>query len=236
MTGLPEHIQKFDLGPRVFLYQVDLTMFGLGTLYLAPGTTGSSAVGFGGQPYAPHPIRADGFELTTIGTLPRPTISFANLDNSFTALVEQNDDLQGGIVTRLRTYGRYLDNGAEPDGNKFLPPDIYLLSQKTKHNQSEIAWTLGAAMDQEGVELPGRPIVRDWCGHDYRRWNGTAFDYTNVTCPYTGTSYFDENGDATTAAFDRCSKRLGTGCMKRFGTTGVLPTRAFPGVARLQAR
>lgn len=236
MTGLPEHIQKFDLGPRITLFQFDLTMFDLGYLYLAPGTAGAVAVSFGGQTYAPHPIQSDGYELTSVGTLPRPRLVVANLDNSFTALVDANDDLQGGIVTRLRTYGRYLDDGAEPDGEKYLPPDIYQLSQKTRHNESVIEWTLSALMDQEGVDLPGRLIVRDWCEHTYRRWTGSGFDYTNVTCPYAGTDYFDEDGNTTTAPFDKCSRRIGTGCQKRFGVTGVLPTRAFPGVARIQSR
>lgn len=236
MTVIAEHIQKFDLGARVFLFELDLTEFSLGIVRLAPGTAGATAVSFGGQTYAPHPVQSDGFELSTGGSLPRPRFAVANLDNSFTALLEQNDDLHGGILTRIRTYQRYLDTGSEPDGNKYLPLEVYLLSQKTKHTEEQIEWQCAALMDQDGVNLPGRLITRDFCDKPYRRWNGTSFDYENVTCPYTGTNYFDVDGNPTTAAFDRCSHRLGTGCMKRFGVTGVLPTGAFPGAARLQAR
>lgn len=231
------HIQGANLGARVTLYKLDLTMFDLAPVYLAPGTEGSSIVSFGGQDYAPHPIRAEGFELVTNGPLPRPSFEVANLDNSFTAIVEQNDDLQGAILKRIRTYERYLDSGAEPDGDSHLPIDVYQLSLKTKHTPSIIGWTCSALMDQEGVQLPGRQIIRDYCDHVYRRRNDadTGFDYTNVTCPYAGASYFDEDDLPVAASLDRCSKRL-TGCRLRFGDNAVLPTRAFPGVARLRGR
>lgn len=239
---LAAHIQGADLGARVTLYELDLTMFDQGVIRLAPGTTGSTAVGFGyngDEPivYAPHPIRAEGFELTTNGPLPRPSFEVANLDNSFTALVEQNDDLQGGILRRIRTYSRYLNDGEEPDSNVHLPIDVYQLSLKTKHTTETIGWDCSALMDQEGVQLPGRQIIRDYCDHVYRRWdpNAGAFDYAYVTCPYAGNAYYDENDQPVAAALDRCSKRL-TGCRLRFGENGVLPTRAFPGVARLKVR
>lgn len=230
---IEQHVQSAALGRRVVLYQIDLTEFDLGELFLAPGTDGGQVVSFGGQEYSPHPIMADGFEKTVSGSLPRPKIVVANLDNSFTALVEQNDDLQGAVVRRIRTYGRFLDSGEEPDGAAHLPIDLYQLSRKTKHTQQEIEWEMSALMDQEGVLLPGRVMVRDYCDHRYRRWNGASFDYENVTCPYVGTAYFDESGASTTAPFDRCSKRLSDGCKLRFGSTAVLPFRGFPGLARV---
>lgn len=232
---IASHIQGANLGNRVTLFRLDLSMFSIADVFLVSGTSGSSAVSYGGQVYAPHPIEAEGFEQTTDGPLPRPTFAVANLNNSFTALVEQNDDLQGAKLHRIRTYGRYLDGGVEPDGNVHLPTEIYQLSLKTRHDQEIISWDCCATMDQEGFMLPARQIIRDYCDHTYRRWTGAAFDYANVTCPYTGGAYYDENDVATTAAGDRCSKRL-TGCKLRFGATAVLPTRAFPGVARLKLR
>ncbi len=230
------HVQAFDLGAKVVLYELDLTEFGLGIIRLTPTTEdGGSAVSFGGEIYAPHPVNATGFELSVAGSLPRPTFTVSNLDNSFTALVEQNDDLHGGILTRIRTYERYLDSGPEPDGESKLPVEVYVLSRKTEHTQEKIGWSCAAQMDQEGVELPGRPIVRDYCGHETRRWTGAAFDYTNVTCPYVGQPK-DENGNPCAPALEVFSKRLGSCCKARFGETAVLPTRAFPGVARLRQR
>jgi lambda family phage minor tail protein L len=232
------HVQGFALGARVYLYELDLTEFGLGIVRITPSSDeGTSAISFGTEIYAPHPVKAEGFELNGSGSLPRPTFTVSNLDNSFTALVEQNDDLHGGILRRIRTYDRYLDTGAEPDGNSHLPIDVYQLSQKTTHTRDEIAWSCSALMDQEGVELPGRTVARDYCGHDTRRWNAATgdFDYTNVTCPYVGPP-LDADGNPCAPSEESFSKRLGTCCMARFGRNAVLPTRAFPGIARLRSR
>lgn len=239
--SIRSHIQGFSLGARVTLFQLDLTMFGLGLFYLAPFTAGEPGVGaavsFDGQVYSPHPMQYEGFQMSAGGTLPRPSITIANLDNSFTALVETNDDLHGGLLTRIRTYERYLDDGAAPDGNAHLPLDVYEISLKTSHTAESISWALAARMDQEGVELPSRVMVRDFCNHTTRRWNPTAgaFDYTNVTCPYIGAAK-DEDGVACANIDEVFSKRLSTCCQARFGTTAVLPTRAFPGIARLRVR
>lgn len=235
------HIQGFALGARVTLFELDLTMFDLGTFYLAPYAAGDpgagTAVSFGGETYAPHPMQYEGFQMAAGGSLPRPQITIANLDNSFTALVEQHDDLHGGILTRIRTYERYLADGPEPDGNAHLPFDVYEISQKTAHTQDSISWALAARMDQEGVELPSRVMVRDYCNHRVRRWDAVAaaFDYTDVTCPYVGAAK-DENGVACANIDEVFSKRLSTCCQARFGAAAVLPTRAFPGIARLRSR
>lgn len=233
-----EHVQSFDLGDEVVLFTIDLAEWGLGIVRITPATeSNNQAVSFGGQQYAPHPVRAEGFEIGTAGSLPRPRITIANLDNSFTALVEQNDDLHGAVVTRIRTYGRYLDSGPDADGDQHLPKDVYILSQKTEHTQERISWQLAALMDQEGAELPARTIVRDYCDHQTRRWDPltASFDYTNVTCPYVGDPK-DENGLPCAAADEVFSKRLKTCCMARFGETAVLPTRAFPGASRIRVR
>jgi lambda family phage minor tail protein L len=91
-----------------------------------------------------------------------------------------------------------------------------------------IEWELAPATDQEGVLLPRRQVLSQYCTHTYRRWNGTAFVYGS--CPYTGSQFFTEQGTSTNdPAKDKCSRRLDTGCIKRFGNN-PLPTRAFPGV------
>jgi lambda family phage minor tail protein L len=81
------------------------------------------------------------------------------------------------------------------------------------------------------MQLPRRQVLRDTCLHTYRVWNGTAFDYSRATCPYTGSATFAADDTVSDNAHDRCS-RLVSGCKERFGETAVLPTRAFPGVAR----
>lgn len=233
-----EHVQQFSLGAEITLYEIDLQDFGLGIIRLAPYTDGQNdIISFGGNQFFPHPIKAEGFEANATGSLPRPHVTIANLDGSFTTLVEQNDDLHGGGLTRIRTYERYLDNGVEPDGGQHLPLDLYLLSHKIEHTNEQISWECRASIDQENSFLPGRVMIQSYCNHETRRWdsNSSTFDYSGATCPYVG-SPKDIDGNDTTPDAEVFSKRLGTCCKARFGANGILPTRAFPGVARLKAR
>lgn len=230
------HIQGPNLGAEVTLYQIDLSVFGIADFFLTPGPGRAGAIVFDGQTYAPHPISASGFEVTTNGPLPRPKLTVANIDNALTAIVEENDDLTGAIVTRIRTYERFLDGQPDADPEAIKPPDVYQIARKTGDDGSSITWELAALTDQDGVELPGRRISRDYCDHVYRRWTGAAFDYTEASCPYNGAQSYDLNGAPVASALDAPSKQLTTCCKARFGANAVLPTRAFPGVARLIAR
>lgn len=239
MTKITEHIQKQNMGALIELFQLDCTMFGDQIYYLVSGDFGSTAhqVTFGGIKYYPHPIKADGFELAGQGTLPKPNFVVANVGNIFTSMVLANRGLIGAELTRIRTFSKFLDNGADPDPTATLASDVYRLTRKVKHTRKEIQWELSAAMDQAGSELPGRIVARDYCDHVYRSWNTAAgaFDYSGCTCPYVGGSYFDEYDNPTTADKDVCGKRLSS-CKLRFGATAELPFRGFPGVATVKVR
>ncbi len=228
------HIQKSALGARVVLFHVDLSTFDIADFYITGGPDGGSAVSFGGQVFSPWPVTAEGFELAT-GKMPTPVLTLANIEGILDPIVEQNGDLVGARVTRIRTYDRYLDGGAEPNGDAYLPLDVYELTALLDHNDDVVSWRLSALIDQEGVKLPGRQCVRDYCDHIVRRWTGAVFDYTQATCPYDGDPK-DVNGVACAPEDEKFSKRLNTCCQARFGTTATLPFRGFPGLARLKER
>jgi len=228
------HIQKAALGTRVTLYHLDLSGFGIEDFYVTGGPDGGSAVSFGGQVFSPWPVEASGFESTT-GKLPTPTFTLANLGGILDPIVEQNNDLVGARLTRIRTYDRYLDGGAEPNKDAYLPLDIYELSALETHDGDVVSWRLSALIDQEGVKLPGRQCVRDHCDHVVRRWTQNGFDYTGATCPYAGDPK-DVNGNPCAPQDEVFSKRLSTCCHARFGETAPLPFRGFPGLARLKGR
>ncbi|MFG5121663.1 phage minor tail protein L, partial [Methylorubrum sp. POS3] len=69
-----------------------------------------------------------------------------------------HDDLIGARLIRTRTYAQFLDGGPTPDPQAAYAQDIYVFDRKTAHTKRAITWTLAAAMDQEGVMLPGRLI------------------------------------------------------------------------------
>ncbi|NDV20821.1 phage minor tail protein L [Pseudodesulfovibrio sp. JC047] len=226
-------VQKSSPGVLVELFDLDATAIGGEVQHFIKGTKDSQPVTWKGNIYIPLDLESDGFEMNAQGSLPRPTLRVSHVNTAFIGMVEECDDLIGATLTRWRTFSRYLDTAPEADSNAHFAPDIYRVDQLTEQNKLYVEWELAAAMDHEGRKLPGRQILRDVCTHRYRVWNGSSFDYSKATCPYTASTYFDHAGVSTAdPAKDRCGKRL-SDCELRFPGE-PLPTRAFPGVGRLR--
>lgn len=217
----------------VHLYALDATSLG-GEIYRFTSSAFEALpVTWQGNIYAPVPVETEGWEWNGSGSLPTPTLKVSNIGNGFGGAVIGFGDLVGCPFVRTRTFRRFLDGQPDADPAAHFPLDVYRVEQKTSHNKVFIEWKLAAAFDHEGRLLPGRQVLRDTCTHRYRRWNGTAFDFTKATCPYVGDLFFTTTGAATAdPAEDRCGKRL-SDCKKRFADD-PLPTRAFPGVSRIR--
>lgn len=231
---ISEEVQKLETDNIVTLFQLDTTPIGGSSVFnFTKKMREDSYISFGGVQFAAIDISYDGFLWDGRGGFPKPTIQVSNVANLLTALIVEFKDLCGAKVTRIRTFEQFLDDGSNPDPEATFPLDIYQIEQKTQHNRVFVEWQLSSILDQTGRQLPGRIILRDVCTHTYRIYNPATgtFDYSNASCPYTGSKSFNENDQATTAPFDKCSKRL-TGCKLRFGERGELKTRAFPGVAK----
>jgi len=147
-----------------------------------------------GYEYYPAPIIAEGFEATTKGTLPRPSLSLAS--QSKTGIdqlallrneIRKFGDIIGAKVTRRRTFAKYLDRrnflgasagstkaasalpqGYEPDPYAELPKDVYFIERKDTENKSVLSYELSSVLDLEGTKLPKRMIVADKCVWQYR--------------------------------------------------------------------
>ena len=70
-------------------------------------------------------------------------------------------DIVGASLMRQRTYAKYLDNGSSPDSTKFIGPEVYIVEQKTGHNNEFIQWQLTSIIDRFGMMLPRRQVLRD---------------------------------------------------------------------------
>lgn len=224
---------------QVVLFEIDLTTFGEGTFYVVQGAAdeAGTAVAFGGQAYAPHPVELSGIDRTVDGPFPRPTLKISNIGALFTSLLEQHDDLKGGIVRRIVTYKKFLDGEAAADDTAHRPVETYVIKRKSAHSTltEVVEFELAAAIDQDSADLPRGTCLRDFCPLIYRTWNGSSFDYddTDEACPYAEATYFDENDVATAdPAEDSCSKLL-SGCEARYGTD-QLPFGGFPGMTRVR--
>lgn len=232
--------QSLTPGNLIALYIIDLNSLGVSQQFAFTSNVDRQRgiVRFRGIDFAPTEIRCSGFELSTQGALPQPTIEISNVTRAMSSAAVLFNDLIGARLTRIRTYTQFLDNGETPDPvSGAYPADIYSFEQKTSHTKEKIVWTLAAAMDQEGRLLPGRTIIRDVCPWRYRRWdklNG-EFDYSAAQCPYTGDKSYDRDGAETTPDKDEPGRHIEDCCKVRFGATGQLPFGGFPGVSRVRA-
>jgi lambda family phage minor tail protein L len=236
MSSLSETQQKSSPGDFLQLFVLDATALG-GTVLrfvLGAGDIGAT-VTWQGEVYTAAPVEAEGFEVNGQGSLPTPKIKIANINGALQGMIRDHGDLVGALVTRTRVFAQNLDGASEADPTAHYPPDIYRVERKIAMNKIYVEWELSAALDQQGVMLPRRQVLRDYCDKRYRFWGGSVFDYTKATCPYTGSACFNTQGNPVGAADDRCGKRL-SDCKLRFGVNAVLPYGGFPGVARVRPR
>lgn len=234
--SIREHVQRADLGAAVELYILDLTLYGLGVMRLVKADEGNpAAVMFDEEEYTPYPVRSEGWAVTSEGAAARPTIAFANVSGIFTAIVAQNNNLKGCTVKRICTYERFLDDGEEPDPSQILPIDEYVINRKSGDDGDVIQFELTAELDVEGAMIPARTANRDYCDNSYRYRVGGVFVYTNVTCPWAGSTYYkDDDSPTTDPAEDKCGFRVSS-CKLRFGENAQLPFGGFAGLARVRS-
>lgn len=184
--NLQKTLQDADSKTVVELFDFELNnaQHGATTVYRFTNTKnelGNNIV-WQGNTYTAIPIKADGYEATGKGSLPRPNISVANLNGTFTtilALLNVDDDgnalprntrtLEGCKVTRTRTLSKYLDavnftGGTNSDADPtsyFRPRDIYFIDRKSMENRDVISYEMCSAFDLVGVRLPKRQILPD---------------------------------------------------------------------------
>jgi lambda family phage minor tail protein L len=232
-TSIQTQIQSLEPSAIIELFQLQLTAAVNGidtTFYYHAGTNGLTAnVVFAGITYAAAPIEVDGFELTSKGALPRPTMRIANVTGAISALLLTYNPLQAK-VTRIRTCKKFLDGvnfagGTNPtaDPTAKFEDQIWYIDRVSKENIQLVEFELTSKLDLTNLQLPGRQ-VQDYCPWVYR----------GAECGYTGGSYFDVNDNATSAANDVCGKRFNS-CKIRFDTLGVsdYPHGGYPG-SRIQ--
>jgi lambda family phage minor tail protein L len=183
-----------------------------------------------GNDYARLPVQAEGFEYTNTGTLPRPTLSVANLNGAVTAillgvnLTTPGNDLTGAKVKRIRTLKKFLDGESAADPYATFPVEEWFIDRKATESRDVVSFELASKFDLSNKELPNRQVVANICQWQYR----------SSECSYTGSNYFDVNNNTVgTLAQDACGKRLSS-CKKRFGENGELPFGSFPGAGLIR--
>lgn len=234
-------VQKLEPGKRVRLVEVDCTEFGGPVMYfhnynveytqaelLAAQAAGTELapkkIIWQGEEYSCWPYDIDGIELDGTGSTASPTLAVANVDSSISALCLALNDLAQAKVTIHITFQHYLDGepGADPS-QEFV--QIWYIDRKSNEDNVSISWSLSNPADTTGKLIPARQI------HSICYWMLQG-QYRGADCGYTGTNYFDADGNKVTdPSKDKCSGLLNTGCKVRHGTANALPFGGFPASA-----
>jgi lambda family phage minor tail protein L len=219
-------IQTLNPGSIVELFVLDATALGGTINRFHSGVNELSAnVVWKANSYSPLPLKAEGFERTGQGLIPRPTLTISNISGLIATLIQTYDDLIGAKLTRERTMIKYLDavnfgsGNPDADPSVFFPDEVYFVNQKISENKAVVEFELSAAWDVHGVKLPRRQILQNICPWVYR----------SAECSYAGGAVA-ELDDTPTAILDddECGKRIAS-CKLRFGANGLLPFGGFPG-------
>ena len=230
-----EELAKLNPSAIIELFEVHLdnTLHGSSDVYRFHAGANADVDGnvvFNGNAYTRIPVKADGFEMTNTGTLPRPTLTISNLDGTMTTLLllvnatTAGNDLGGAEVRRIRTLKKFLDGEAAADPNAKFPDERWFIDRKANESRDSVTFELASKFDLAGQKLPKRQIVANVCQWVYR----------SSECSYTGSNYFDVNGNTvSTLAADVCGKRVES-CKLRFGNTAELPFGSFPGAGLTQ--
>ena len=259
---LSDQLQKLAPTAVIDLFEIHLTPAVNGSdsvLYYHAGTNGLvENIIFDNKIYPAAPVEVDGFSFSAKGTLPRPTLKVANVNNGISALLLTVNPLKAE-VRRIRTFKKFLDlaNFANLSLSLTTEADDSLITQQsgnfvvTQGNPNPTAdpdaksvetWYIDrvASENLQFVEFEltarldlinlqlPRRVVNEFCPWRYR---GTE-------CGYNGSNFFDVHDDPTFEANDVCGKRLSS-CRARFPDgkgdgAEAIPFGGFVG-ARLQA-
>ena len=225
-----EELAKINPSAIIELFQVrlDSTLHGTSDVYRFHAGANADVDGnivFDGDTYSRIPLKADGFEYTNTGTLPRPTLTISNLSSTISALLllvngtTAGNDLGGAEVRRIRTLKKYLDGESAADPNAQFPQEVWFIDRKSSETRDAVTFELASKFDLAGQKIPKRQVIANICQWKYR----------SPECSYAGTDYYDVNGnEVSTEAEDVCGKRVAS-CKLRFGENAELPFGSFPG-------
>jgi len=218
---------------ELFELRLDSALHGSNDIYRWHAGANADVTGdivFGGETYQRIPVKAEGFEYTNTGTLPRPTLTVSNLASEITSILlvvnqtTRGNDLGGAEVRRIRTLKKYLDGESAADPNVQFPQERWFVDRKASETRDAVSFELASKFDLAGQKIPRRQVVANVCQWKYR----------SSECSYTGSNYFDVNGNSvSTLAEDVCGKRVAS-CKLRFGNNGQLPFGSFPGAGLTQ--
>ena len=205
---------------EVLLPESDIGGPGIDKLYFHDGRNGSADITwyslndesnfgsttsghYGQQTYSAFPVESEGWEVRGTGSLPRPQVKFANINQYWSANLANFDDLIGAKVIRRRTLEKYLSTNPPVEFNR----DVYYIERKAAETPIYVEFELTSAFDVQGVKLPRRSIIAARCPWKYKDTDQGGCDWPadnkyTITTEGTATEhtlYFDKDDNRITS-------------------------------------
>lgn len=215
MSEQAHNSSLLDLLPDVIveLYEIDLGEQD-GIYRFHPGLIDNRELYLNNKPYFCLPVDASGFEKRGDGQLPRPTLTFANMDGIISDVIKRRGDLIGKTMVRKRIFLKFLDNANFPNSfNPFGIPDpesrfddeTYIVNRKVTENKFFVEFEIVSPLEFEDVKLPTRIMIANYCPWKYRGIGcryGQRADYGAVNAQDGGQRIRNENITTEVAPLD----------------------------------
>ena len=194
MSDIITDAHSFEPGTILELFELDLSTGSAGSDYqIFRWHSGNDEhlheILWQGNRYLPFPIEAEGFEFSGKGSIPRPTLTLANITSLLSNAINQYDDLVGAKVTRKRTFSTYLDSHCDVWG--------YTLGGTCAGESgaycSDSNYTTQQTCLAAGETWYGSYSKSDCLDSTKYGSAGTWTTYTDVSCVNNGGIYYDHS-------------------------------------------
>ena len=161
------HLYEFEYAKNTFAYFADGLDASLSEVTMLDHANNSQT-----NTYKAIPIQVSGFDRTSATKYPRPTISIANVLDTFKTAVSSEIDYEtfiGFRVIRRTTLRKYLKSEGDTNSTPIeYPRDIYYIDTIKSRSKIAVEFELRIPFDLQGVKLPGRSITPNACGWIYQ--------------------------------------------------------------------
>ena len=191
------NLEQSAFAPAALLefFLLDGRSVGLSTIYYFHSATNNNykAIVFNGISYTPFPVKVEGYEFRSDGSLPRPKVTLSNMNGFVSNILLGSVNLIGAQFIRRRVYARYIDavnfpNNQNPygtpDPTAAYPDEIFFVNRKVTENSQVVQFELATSLDLEQAQLPNRQVLSQICPFRFRDPD---------SCSYAGAPVSDRN-------------------------------------------
>lgn len=164
---------KFSPTALLDLFVLDGTAIGLSTPYYFTNTTNElqQPVVFNGVSYTPFPIAMTDASLDGKGNIPRPKLTVSNINGFVSALLLQNQQLNGATIIRRRVWAKFIDavnfpggvSPYSPNPSAAYPDEPWIVNRKVTENPQIVTWELSSPISLQNIKLPRQQIIANIC-------------------------------------------------------------------------